>query len=137
MERGRAHRILRWILLALGGVMVVAGASTIVFGVSSIAGAGGFTASVDSEMRFYAVWYLVMGLLVLRVTRDLGAAGPLVVMVGVGFFAAGCARALSWLSTGRPHTVAVVLMVVELVIPFVVLPLHRRATMGSANSSVS
>jgi hypothetical protein len=45
----------------MGAVMLIVGSATVRLGASSVLGAGGFTAASDSEMRFYAVRYVVAG----------------------------------------------------------------------------
>jgi hypothetical protein len=127
----RARGALQAILAVLGAVMVLAGASTVLLGATSIVGVDTPSPSADSEMRFYAVWYVIAGVFLLRALRTLETSTTTVRLVAVGFFAAGCARALSWLVVGRPSSVAVALMVVELVLPLVIVPWHagiaRRA----------
>lgn len=102
--------------------MVVAGMVTVVLGISSVSGDVVSTPDADSEMRFYAVWYVVAGFLLLRSLGDIAAATIIVRSVGAGFFAAGCARALSWIAVGRPGSLAIALMAIELVLPFVIVP---------------
>ena len=132
--RGRAARHLAQALTVVGLVMVVAGSVTVLFGMSPIAGDVVVTPDADSEMRFYAVWYVVVGALLLRSRRDVTGATNIVRFVGFGFLAAGCARALSWGVVGRPGTVALVLMVIELLLPLIVIPwqaaVARRAAPG-------
>lgn len=102
--------------------MVLAGLATVVLGTASLLSEGNFTPDVDTELRFYAVWYVASGYLLLRSLSDLAGATVMVRVVGVAFFVAGCARALSWAVVGRPSTLPVILMVVELLLPFVILP---------------
>ena len=54
-------------------VMLVAGSLSVVFGASSVLDSGDVTADVDSEMRFYAVWYVVAGAFLMRSTRRVEA----------------------------------------------------------------
>lgn len=116
------RRLLQAFLVVLGGVMVVAGLGTVLLGAGSVVGVDEVVPAVDSEMRFYAVWYVVAGVGLLRAVARVESAAPTVRMVGAAFFIAGCARALSWLTVGRPHSFTVVLMVIELVLPAVVIP---------------
>ena len=116
------RRLLQALLVVLGGVMVVAGLGTVLLGAGSIVGVGEVTPEVDSEMRFYAVWYAVAGAGLLRAVPRVEAAATTVRVVGLAFFVAGCARALSWLTVGRPHPFALVLMAIELVLPVVIVP---------------
>jgi hypothetical protein len=124
----------RMFVRVLGCVAVGAGAMTVLLGADSIFGVQDASPSVDSEMRFYAAWYVGAGLLLLRATFDLELETLVVRGVAAIFFLAGCARALSWATVGRPHDVAVVLMVIELILPIVLVPWQmaiagRRATL--------
>ena len=69
MTATRTTRGLRILLTIVGLVMLGAGSLSVVFGASSVLGAGDVAADVDSEMRFYAVWYVVAGAFLLRATR--------------------------------------------------------------------
>jgi hypothetical protein len=120
------------LLGVLGTVMIVAGSLTLLFGASIVPGEGNVSPDVDSEMRFYAVWYVVAGALLLRTIPRVELETGVIRLIAAAFFVAGCARALSWAVEGRPSSFAIALMVVELVIPFVVfwwqLVLARRAS---------
>lgn len=112
--------------------MIVAGSATVLLGAASLPGEGQVPAVIDSEMRFYAIWYVVAGLILLRCARDVEAQTWLVRLVAFAFFAAGCARALSWLVIDAPHWTQIVLMIIELVLPFVVVPWQAAVARRSA-----
>lgn len=115
-------------LAAIGVVATAAGVRDAVGGSGGVVGAGGQAApaDVDSEFRFYAVWYAVLGVLVLRAARRPESEGVVVQACGAGFLAAACTRLLSWQATGRPHGFLRFLTVVEFVIPAVIVPWQRR-----------
>ena len=69
MTATRTTRGLRILLTVVGVVMLGAGSLSVVFGASSVLGSGDVATDVDSEMRFYAVWYVVAGAFLLRATR--------------------------------------------------------------------
>ena len=102
--------------------MVVAGLLTVVFGAELVPREGVVTPDVDTEMRFYAVWYAAAGIALLRAIPRIETSASIVRWVGTAFFIAGAARALSWIAVGRPHTQFVVLMVVELLLAVVIVP---------------
>ena len=130
-----ARKTLQVFLVVLGSVAVVAGLTTVLFGVDSILGAEDVSGTVDSEMRFYAVWYVGTGLVLLRAVPRLEYERPTISFVALLFFVAGCARVLSWIVEGKPHTAAVVLMVIELALPFIILPwltaVARKRALGA------
>lgn len=115
-------RVLQIVLVAIGGVMVVAGLLGVVLGADLVLGENSFSASVDSEFRFFAAWYLAAGLLLLRATPRLEAAAFEVRFVGITFFVAACGRVLSMVDVGAPHAFYVALTVIEFLIPFVIVP---------------
>jgi hypothetical protein len=109
--------------------MLVAGSLSVVFGASSVLGADQVTAEVDSEMRFYAVWYVVAGAFLLRATRRVESETWTIRLVAAAFFVAGCSRILSWVVVGRPHQSQLILMVIELILPLVVIPWQAAVTL--------
>jgi hypothetical protein len=116
------ERGLRILLTAMGSIMLVVGTTSVLLGASSVLSAGDFTAAIDSEMRFYAVWYAVAGAVLPRASRNVGNETWSIRLIAGAFFAAGCGRIVSWIVVGRPHTTQLILMVIELILPFVVIP---------------
>lgn len=108
----------------MSAVIIVAGSVTVFLGAESVLREGSFTTDIDSEIRFYAVWYVAAGILLARAIPKVESEGFTIRLVGGAFFAAGCARALSWAVVGEPHVSQVVLMVIELCLPFVIIPLQ-------------
>ena len=125
-------RALRVLLGVVGTVMVVAGAAGVVLGVGTVVGASPVNANVDSELRFFAAWYVVSGVLLLKSLFRIEEAGFVVRLVGAGFFLAGCSRLLSVIVVGPPHRLQMVLMGVELVLPLVIVPWQRAVARRSA-----
>lgn len=132
MRPSHLRRGLQIFLTILGSVAFLAGASTALLGTVSILGAEGVSGTVDSEMRFYAVWYAAVGLAILRAVPRVGSEGFLLRAVGIVFFAGGCVRALSWATVGRPHGLAITLMFVELALPFVIIPWQAAVASNAA-----
>ena len=130
-----ARRALQIVLTVIGTVAVVAGAGTVLFGAASVVGAGEASATVESELRFYAAWYVVAGILLLTATRRLEAERRVILSVALGFFLAACGRAISWFVIGRPHSLAVTLMFVEFAIALGVPPWHARIVRGAPRRS--
>jgi hypothetical protein len=117
-----SRRVLQFFLALVGAVALGAGLATVLLGVKSIPGAGEVSATVESELRFYAVWYVGAGGVLLRAARRVEVEGATIRALAGFLFLAGCARGLSWLAVGRPHPLMVALMAVELGLPFVIVP---------------
>lgn len=103
-----------------------------IFGAASVAGVDGPTPEVDSEMRFFAAWYAGAGVLLLRAIPRVESERTIVRGVAYLFFLAGCARLLSLAVVGKPHPFTLVLMAIELLFPFLILPWHA-AVVGNSS----
>lgn len=122
---------LRLFLLVLGAVAIGAGGLVMVLGATTIVGVDDPSPAVDSEMRFFATWYVAAGLYLLTAAKDLDAKTPAIRGVIVAFGLAGVARAISWGMVGRPPALAIALMAIELLLPVVVLPWLARAELDA------
>ena len=129
-------RTLQIFLGLLGIVALVAGMSTVLFGVRAIMGAEVVTPTIDSEMRFFSVWYAGVGVLLLRVAPRAEFESKTIRAVFVLLFVAGCSRSLSWAVVGRPHTFSLVLMGIELVLPLIVVPWQAFASRSATTGDV-
>ena len=116
------HRLLQFFVTTLGVVALVAGSSTMILGAESVIGVEDYSATLDSELRFFSVWYAATGVVLLRVSRRVASETMTIRAVSIAFFLAGCTRIVSLIAVGRPHDFALVLMVLELSIPLVLVP---------------
>jgi hypothetical protein len=117
-----SRRGLQVLLGVLGTVALTLGLLTVIVGASNIPGGDDVSASVDSEIRFFAAWYAVVGVLIFQSIPRVEESTVLIRALSAGVFLAGCARIISIVAVGRPATVYLVLMVIELVLPFVIVP---------------
>ena len=110
-------RALRAVFYVGGVVATTAGLHTVIVGAKSLPGQELANPSMESELRFYAAFYVTYGLVALRVApradRDATAVRPL----AGALFLAGLARAGGWLGVGRPHPLQRALLVIELAGP--------------------
>jgi hypothetical protein len=131
VRRSVSARNLRLTLYVLAVIPVVAGAATVLLGGDSIPDAGQPTASVESELRFYSVWWIGAGVflawLAPRIeerTRELRAFCAFL-------FLAGISRVLAIVVVGWPHPSQVVLMAIELTLPIVLVVWQSRVASSS------
>ncbi len=112
-------RVLQIWLLLFGVVCVGIAVAHLFFGTASIIGGGPVNATIDSDMRFYAVLFGAYGLAVMWCARDVERKATAINLLGAIFFVGGLARALAWVATGEPNWFYVLMTPVELVIPIV------------------
>lgn len=115
------RRALQVLWGTFGIVAVVAGALSVFFGSAVQPEAGPVSPSVESELRYYAAWYVVAGLLALRTVPRIEAHAATIRLACAGLFLGGIGRAIGALVVGTPPGMLVFLMVVELVLPVIVV----------------
>ncbi|MEP3891858.1 MAG: DUF4345 domain-containing protein [Hellea sp.] len=75
--------------------------------------------NAESELRFYSVFWIAYGAILIQTARDLKTHISRVPLLLGLFFAGGLARLAAYFTSGVPHTLFVVLMIVELVLPVI------------------
>jgi hypothetical protein len=112
----------------VGGVVATtAGLHTVITGAKSLPGEKLANPAVESELRFYAAFYVAYGLVALRVAPHADRDTATVRALAGVLFLAGLARAGGWLAVGRPHPVQRGLLVIELAAPPAIIRWHGRA----------
>jgi Domain of unknown function (DUF4345) len=119
-------RALRAIFYVGGVVATAAGLHTVIAGSKSIAGEERANASVESELRFYAAFYLAYGLVALSVAPRAERDPTTVRALAGALFLAGLARAGGWVTVGRPHRVQIALLAIELSAPPTIVACQTR-----------
>jgi hypothetical protein len=115
------------ILLGLfGAVIVVIAMAHVALGPAAIPGGLPGNATMDSEDRFYAVFFLAYGAGVLWCTRDVERKSGLVYFLAATFFVGGLARLVSMARVGPPHVFFVVMTALELALPIAFVLIQRR-----------
>ena len=126
-----SRRGLQALLAVIGVVATLAGARGVLKGSAEVLEGGPVSANVDSEYRFYASWYHVLGLLVLRAARRPESEATIVRACAGGFLVAACGRVMSIRSVGQPHALQKVLTGLEFAIPVVIVPWQTRVARES------
>jgi hypothetical protein len=115
-------------LIAFGFICAGIGLSHLLFGTSTIIGGGSVNATIDSDMRFYALLFAAYGLVFVWCAVDIAERGRVANVLGAIFFAGGLARLLAWAATGQPNWFYVVMIPVELIVPLVNWALIRQVS---------
>jgi hypothetical protein len=128
------RRGLQVFVFLLGVVAVVAGLDTVVRGADGVLDHGEVSASVDSELRFYAAWYVLVGVTMLQASRNVERQTTVIRAVMATLFLAACGRVISLATVDTPHVFYVVLMVVEFALPVIVIPWHAAVVRAHLSS---
>jgi Domain of unknown function (DUF4345) len=113
----RPQRRLRRLLYLGGGVATSAGLHTLLGGGKSFPPRRQADAMVESELRFYAGFYVAYGLLMFRTARRADPDPAAVRALAAALFLAGLGRAGAWLTVGKPHPLQRALLAIELATP--------------------
>lgn len=119
MTLPRALRVLALVPIGTGLLSVVTGSATLV-------ATGDVAPSVESELRFYAVWWAAAGLWLWSLAPRVHERPAELRAFCALLLAGGGARLLAWAAEGRPPAGTLALLGVELVLPLVLLVWHAR-----------
>ncbi len=108
---------LRAVFYVGGGVATTAGLHTVIAGAKSLRGQQPANPSVESELRFYAAFYVAYGLAALRVAPHADRDTTTVRALAGALFLGGLARAGGWFAVGRPQAIQRALLAIELAAP--------------------
>ena len=120
---------LKILMTGLGGAAVLIATSIMLFGAGATAQVGFvlfdsvassrvlWSPDADSELRFYAAFWMAFGVLAIRAARDPYAPGSATPWLALVFFLGGCGRLLSLILVGAPHPFFTALMALELALP--------------------
>ena len=85
----------------------------------------------DSELRFYSIFFVAYGILLVQTAGNLSRHGHRVpILLGL-FFAGGTVRLLSLLTVGQPHALFILLLVIELILPPMLYLCWRRMKLSA------
>ena len=113
------------VLRALALIPIAAGLATVVFGTEIIRSGGASNPNVESELRYYAVFYVGFGLYLWSIAPGVASRGRELRWAAAVLFCGGLARAIGVLVDGWPEADYVMLMAVELVLPAVLVLWQR------------
>ncbi|MUL64996.1 hypothetical protein BOO86_11025 [Mycobacterium sp. CBMA 234] len=116
----------RWWLTVFGAACMVIGLAHLLIGPASIIGGGPVNATIDSDLRFYAVLFIGFGAGFVWAAADLPRRFALVNVLGGLFLLGGLARLLAIWQTGVPHAFYVLMIPVEIVVPVLNWMLLKR-----------
>ena len=114
--------------LGVGGlVATAAGLDTVLRGARSVPGRPRAGAEMESELRYYAGFYVAYGVAALHTARRAEREPAAVRALAGALFLSGLARAGAWRAAGKPHPLQRALLAIELTVPPVLVAVQRRA----------
>lgn len=115
MSGATGKRLLQFVFIALGAIAIATGLLVVVSGSGGLPGENPASATVDNELRFFAAFWIAYGIVAIRVAPRVDTEARTVRVLALTLFAAGLARAASWLAVGQPHPLFASLMFAELI----------------------
>jgi hypothetical protein len=119
-------KALRSLFYAGGAVATVGGLHSVVAGARSLPAQQPANSSLESELRYYAAFYVAFGLLVLRTASRADSDTAAVRALAGALFLGGLSRAGGWATVGRPHMLQRILLAFELGLPPVMIAWQWR-----------
>jgi hypothetical protein len=117
---------LRRTLYVLAVVPIATGSLTLFLGADSVPSPGEPSANLESELRFYSVWWIGAGLFVAWLAPRIEERTlELRVFCGL-LFLSGLSRVLAALATEWPSTGQIILMAIEFTLPVVLVAWQAR-----------
>lgn len=130
--------ILRTILYLMAMVAFGTGLNVLIGVAAAVPGASGpVEATVDNELRFFAVFWLAYGAFCFWVARHLAEQLSFVPAIAAVFFLGGVGRLVSFLSVGQPAAILIPAMILEFVLPLVVYALYRKLHSKQLSTAIS
>jgi hypothetical protein len=121
-----SSRNLRRTLYVVSVVPIVAGAATVLLGADSIPDSGDPSPSLESELRFYSVWWIGAGLFLAWLAPRVERRTTELRVFCALLFLSGLSRIFAAVATDWPSTGQIVLMGFELVLPVVFVAWQAR-----------
>jgi hypothetical protein len=117
-------------LYALSVIPIVAGLATVVLGADSVPAPNDAPANVESELRFYSVWWIGAGLFLAWLAPRVEERALELRAFCALLFLSGLSRLLAAAATDWPSAGQLTLMGVELVLPVVLVTWQARVLSG-------
>lgn len=119
---------LKLILYGIALVAVATGLNVLVGGAPAIPGATtGVEASVDNELRFFAVFWMAYGAFCVWVARNIKQQHFFIPYIALVFLLGGVGRLISYFMVGPPASILIPAMVLEFVLPVIIYGLYRKS----------
>ena len=117
---------LRRALYVVSVIPIVAGLATVLLGADSVPDAGDPSPSLESELRFYSVWWIGAGLFLAWLAPRVEERTTELRVFCALLFLGGLSRVFAALATDWPSTGQIVLMAIEFVLPVVFVVWQAR-----------
>ena len=114
-------------MYVLAVIPIVAGTLTVVLGADSVPSPGDPSPNLESELRFYSVWWIGAGLFLLWLAPRVAERTLELRVFCALLFLSGISRVIAALDTDWPSTGQLILMGIELALPVVLVLWQARA----------
>ena len=118
------RRTLQWTMLVLSFVPFMLGVMNLVNGAGQFLPPDAVFPEIDSQLRFYSVWFMFFFFITIWIVRNLDTAGPVLTIVYGTMALGGLARLYSMSQVGVPEPAMIGATAVELA-TILFIPWHR------------
>jgi len=126
MSHEASRRALSVLLTVMGITAVTTGLWAVITGTGGMPGDVATSPSTESELRYFAAFWIAYGAAALLVAPRAERETAIVRGLALAMFVGSIARAVAWIDVGRPHDLFVGLMVAEVVVPALIVTLQAR-----------
>jgi hypothetical protein len=127
-----SKRLLQALFGALGVISILTGLIAVLAGPGGQVDGEAVNASVESEFRFFASFWIAFGAAALWVAARVDRETAVVRLLAVILFSAGLARVIAWIAAGTPHWSFLFLLGLELLLPPLILYSHAQLVRARA-----
>ena len=130
------RRALQISMLTLSFIPFLIGVMNLLNGAGQFLPADAIFPEIDSQLRFYSVWFMFFFFITIWIVRNLDTAGPVMIIVYGTMGLGGLARLYSIVLVGTPDPTMIGAMAVELATPLFIL-WHRAVIRRSADAALA
>nr|WP_082833486.1 DUF4345 domain-containing protein [Rhodococcus sp. LB1] len=124
---------MQWTLGLMALVPTISGVQQVLLGADAVPGNIEVSAVIDGELRYANVFKAAVGPIILSRLGTVEDSTAVTAALGTVFIG-GLARLWSWRQTGRPHSIGIVAIALEVGVVPVILAWRRRFAIHGAGS---
>lgn len=119
-------RLFRGFFVVLGMIAVGTGVFAMLTGAAGMPNEGEASGSVESELRFFAAFWVAYGVVALNIATRAETEFTVVRALALAMFVGGIGRFIALVTVESPHSLFFLLMCVELILPIAIVAWQHK-----------